>query len=850
METSLIASGTVKELMTILGAFSHIKELGNTKFVIATTLPNKLQCRVNGEKHGSDGEFVAKGCSRYVGDFSSGEITGKGKKIWDDGRQYEGEWLLGEMHGKGTWISADGKEKYEGYFVDNRRNGGGILRTQSGDVYAGSFAHHKFNGYGIYHSHFEYVIEGNFLSGILNGYAKVHWKDKAIYNGEFSNGIFSGQATYTTIDKSYQYVGKWLNGKPIDISETMKVDVEKIVGSPSSEQDKKDGKKDIKKDNKKKVATGNKKSNKEYLAPITLQPGQSFGKINITTLNANKPQQQQQQQQQQPLATSNTQTKHTGNTTKHIGTARSRKSWSMVGSLMTLPLVTLSSEYELNRQLLIRIRTAVVSETAAPGTEENNLVIGDPIPVWLKHPSLNEAVIAWDRFPATCQRYIDGVNALRGSEVIIEKPTSPKNPLYEDEPVTPVTPAPGSNSRLQDGTCVCCVLNPGDLRGDGQELCIIADFRLCANIVADIATDITRYYFILYTFAVACFCLKIYCRLCVHRPSRNEDRNQLIFSNTIIKSEYSPVSILSLGKRLDGTDTPSRLELVLLVPTVVLEETLEWEEKASLIHSTGSADDESTLSSSPLPGAAANTAVATGNNQSGNNLIISNTDMNDGREWQGCLWELRIVVTARTNQLNSENIGKILGGEVEDNNNNNNNNNSNSNEVEMESTVKSLCRWHAGDMKANAWHSVALSLRAPPADVIRIDGVDTSFLQEYIDTGGVDLVLDGCTLAKVVTTAKTVSPASKELGADNDDVGPDMSSSTRVPVEVDDSIALAWIPETSFYSSPTSTDESNGVSKDLTPAIQNPAYRQPSFVVRVGGAGFDGLVKIFAVCTE
>lgn len=50
-----------------------------------------------GVKHDNNNEsssFTAEGLFSYQGQFSDGEITGYGKKEWQDGRKYEGEWLL------------------------------------------------------------------------------------------------------------------------------------------------------------------------------------------------------------------------------------------------------------------------------------------------------------------------------------------------------------------------------------------------------------------------------------------------------------------------------------------------------------------------------------------------------------------------------------------------------------------------------------------------------------------------------------------------------------------------------------------------------------------------------------
>lgn len=44
---------------------------------------------MNGKKHGQ-GVFTMKDQFVYTGEFTDGEITGKGQKIWIDGREYQG----------------------------------------------------------------------------------------------------------------------------------------------------------------------------------------------------------------------------------------------------------------------------------------------------------------------------------------------------------------------------------------------------------------------------------------------------------------------------------------------------------------------------------------------------------------------------------------------------------------------------------------------------------------------------------------------------------------------------------------------------------------------------------------
>ena len=52
----------------------------------------------NSVKHGK-GNFNQVDGSSYAGDFFQGDICGKGKYLWADGREYYGFWQKNTMHG-------------------------------------------------------------------------------------------------------------------------------------------------------------------------------------------------------------------------------------------------------------------------------------------------------------------------------------------------------------------------------------------------------------------------------------------------------------------------------------------------------------------------------------------------------------------------------------------------------------------------------------------------------------------------------------------------------------------------------------------------------------------------------
>ena len=76
------------------------------------------------------GKFTIAGVSSYEGQFDeTGEMTGKGRRTWVDGRVYEGDFVKGQQNGCGRWerIATDflsgekSYECYEGDFIDNIR---------------------------------------------------------------------------------------------------------------------------------------------------------------------------------------------------------------------------------------------------------------------------------------------------------------------------------------------------------------------------------------------------------------------------------------------------------------------------------------------------------------------------------------------------------------------------------------------------------------------------------------------------------------------------------------------------------------------------------------------------------
>ena len=98
-------------------------------------------------KHGQGRLELLKDGNIYEGEFTRGEMTGKGKYIWQNGQRYEGDFVNGIKHGKGIYTWPDGFE-YNGEYVNGIREGRGIYKWKDGRVFEGMFKNGKPDGKG------------------------------------------------------------------------------------------------------------------------------------------------------------------------------------------------------------------------------------------------------------------------------------------------------------------------------------------------------------------------------------------------------------------------------------------------------------------------------------------------------------------------------------------------------------------------------------------------------------------------------------------------------------------------------------------------------------------------------
>merc|ERR1711991_140580 len=114
--------------------------------------------------------------------------------------------------------SSNGNEIYEGNFVNNKRNGQGTstwenASSSSSSIYNGNFLNHKQHGQGSYLLENDFIFEGNFNENIISGYGNIKWDKRSSLNGNFINGVPNNVCYYSTNDNSYEYNGKFNNGK-------------------------------------------------------------------------------------------------------------------------------------------------------------------------------------------------------------------------------------------------------------------------------------------------------------------------------------------------------------------------------------------------------------------------------------------------------------------------------------------------------------------------------------------------------------------------------------------------------------------------------------------------------------
>ena len=103
---------------------------------------------LNDLKHGKGKIYYNNTGDFYEGDFTKGEITGKGFYVWSNKHSYFGDFECGKMHGRGVYKWTDGNE-YEGEYINNIKEGEGVFKWKDGKTYKGPFVNGRPHGKGV-----------------------------------------------------------------------------------------------------------------------------------------------------------------------------------------------------------------------------------------------------------------------------------------------------------------------------------------------------------------------------------------------------------------------------------------------------------------------------------------------------------------------------------------------------------------------------------------------------------------------------------------------------------------------------------------------------------------------------
>ncbi|VDQ00890.1 unnamed protein product [Trichobilharzia regenti] len=141
----------------------------------------------------------------YVGQTHNDKRNGNGKFTMKDGSVYEGDFTDGEISGKGRRYYPLSKNEYIGHFMLGERHGYGRMNYGNGCVYEGDWLHNSKHGLFI-------GATGKIISSM----------------GEFVNGKPSGHGKLTrqTILMMPSYEGLWKDGSPCQTAQYMRLSVE------------------------------------------------------------------------------------------------------------------------------------------------------------------------------------------------------------------------------------------------------------------------------------------------------------------------------------------------------------------------------------------------------------------------------------------------------------------------------------------------------------------------------------------------------------------------------------------------------------------------------------------------
>jgi hypothetical protein len=381
------------------------------------------------------GVFRIAGLSTYTGAFTDGEITGRGTRKWDDGREYTGDWELGEQHGKGRWTAASGKDVYEGEFAHNCRHGRGTLRfedkgTGAQCTYKGGFAAHKFHGDGSFLKGGDFVLEGVFNKGVVHQTGTITWHKRATLNGTFEDGLPHGPGHYAAADGSYEYLGQFARGLPktgYGCKVSASVDASRV---PKPEDVGGKGGKG------KKAAPKKGKGEPEYAAEVTA--GSEVGQVAVVAA---------------PFVSATFDEEGEEHAAPEVD-------WAALAGQSGPPV-----PFELRRRMCVCLRPRREPD------EDGTVTLGDAVPLWYKRPTLNMAATAWQRWPSSATRFhgkLESASATANGAAM----------TLEGEGAVEGTHMGLGSFVLPPGGCARLELPHEEARGSSESITFLLDFAL------------------------------------------------------------------------------------------------------------------------------------------------------------------------------------------------------------------------------------------------------------------------------------------------------------------------------------------------------------------------------------
>lgn len=195
------------------GDFLDGKLQGEGKFIFRDGTRYEGQVN-NGLMHGQ-GKFTYAHGGVYQGEFVNNEMTGMGE-YKDRAMHYVGSFSEGRFSGKGKLINIQSGETIEAAFDDGVAEGEGIKTDKKGNRWEGHFEYGELSGKGKYQGVNGETYEGNFRYGQYDGEGLLVEKNGNIYRGKFSYGNKQGAGELTLakpVNGQNIVKGIWSHGK-------------------------------------------------------------------------------------------------------------------------------------------------------------------------------------------------------------------------------------------------------------------------------------------------------------------------------------------------------------------------------------------------------------------------------------------------------------------------------------------------------------------------------------------------------------------------------------------------------------------------------------------------------------